>query len=93
MEPMPPGPHLDSLITTKIFKLEVNPWNVRPYSIEIMAAWAIVEHFADWDFSLSRHQGLWIARFIKWGKIEQAKGEARTDALAICRAALATIGE
>jgi len=66
------------------------PEAVPAYSTDIVAIGNVVTHLSDWDFSLTRHNGRWTARFIKWGKVKHATGEADSAMLAICLAALET---
>lgn len=61
------------------------------YSTDIAAAWAVVEHLKQLDLSLAWHNSQWVARFIKWGKVEHSIGEADTGPLAICLAALKAV--
>jgi hypothetical protein len=97
---MPAGLHLDALITTRIFCVDGFWHGQKPYSLDISAAWEIVEKFVSQGYKFH------IYRYGNWNKKNGKRcwqaymgdpqlnlfpyANADTAPLAICRAALLT---
>ena len=98
---MKAGRELDALIAEKVmgWRLQAEPytcWNLPDgdqriytpnFSTDIAAAWRVVEKMRSPDFRLNR-EGDWVCCF---GGTVAFCGDGDTAALAICRAALATL--